>query len=436
MLEFALPILYANVLQSLNLSVNSMWVGHYLGEAALAATSNVNNLVFVLLGAVYGLALAATILVGRCIGSNDVHQAKRIVGTSVTFFAAIAVGVAFTGVFSAEALLALMNTPAESLSLAVSYLRVMLVALPFQYMLAFVMSVLRGAGDSKTPLHFMLLSVVIDIALNPLFIFGAGPIAALGVEGSAFATFAAQAVGLVALVSYLYRRGHMLCLRKDELWMLRVRWAIVGTLLRRGIPMSGHMLVVTLNGLLMITLVNHFGAETTAAFGASIQLWNYIQMPAFAVGFAVSSMAAQNVGAQRWDRVNSIAQVGVEFGVLLTACVALSIEVLDTRAVEWFVPAGSAAVQIAGHIGRVATWSFVFLGVSAALFGVVRATGAVTPPLLILTCVLIVRFWTTHALIDRWHAEAIWWSFPISSALTALLATLYYRYGGWRTHRI
>jgi len=435
--RFALPILLANVLQSLNGSVNSIWVGRYLGEAALAATSNANAVMFLLIGAAFGVAMAATILIGQCIGASNICAAKRVVGTSATFFATISVGISVAGLTLSEPLLASMKTPPDSFPLAVAYMRVFFLALPSLYMYAFVMSVLRGTGDSKTPFYFMLLSVVIDIALNPAFIFGFGPIPRLGIAGSALATVVAQTVSLIALVIYLYQHRHLLCLHKDEVSMLRVDWAIVGTLVRKGIPMSGHILVLSLSSVLMITLVNRFGVDTTAAFGASIQLWNYALMPAVAVGVAASTMASQNVGAQKWDRVKSIARVGVVYSILATGCIVVMIGILDTHALELFVPAGSQALPIASHINRMVTWSWVFSGVSVVLLGVTRATGAVMAPLLIATLsVLVVRFPLAETLLDRWQADGIWWSFPISSALDVVLAGLYYQYGGWRTAQL
>jgi len=291
--RFAVPILFANVLQSLNGSVNSIWVGRFLGEAALTATSNANTVMFLLIGAAFGIAMAATILIGQCIGANNLRETRRVVGTSATFFAAISVAMGIAGLVLCRPLLIAMSTPPDSLPLAVAYMRVIFLALPFLYMYAFVMAVLRGAGDSKTPFYFMLLSVGIDIALNPVFIFGLGPLPRLGIAGSALATFVAQAVSLSALIRHLYRRHHILCLHRSELRFLRPDPALIGTLVKKGIPMSAQMLVLSLSGVLMITLVNRFGVDTTAAFGAALQIWNYIQMPAFAVGMAVSAMTAQ-----------------------------------------------------------------------------------------------------------------------------------------------
>jgi Na+-driven multidrug efflux pump len=184
----------------------------------------------------------------------------------------------------------------------------------------------------------------------------------------------------------------------------------------------------------MITLVNRFGVDTTAAFGAALQIWNYIQMPAFAVGMAVSAMTAQNVGARKWDRVNRIAWVGVAYSVLLTGSVVLAIEVLNSWVFGLFLPAGSDSLDIATHMNRIVTGSFIFFGISVALFGVVRATGAVLAPLLILTVsLLVVRFPLAELFLDHYHVDAVWWSFPISSVLAALLSLLYYRYGDWRS---
>jgi putative MATE family efflux protein len=300
-------------------------------------------------------------------------------------------------------------------------------------MYAFVMAVLRGAGDSKTPFYFMLVSVGIDIALNPVFIFGLGPFPRLGIAGSALATFVAQAVSLIALIRYLYRRHHILCLHRRELHFLRLDGALVATLVKKGIPMSAQMLVMSLSGVLMITLVNRFGVDTTAAFGAALQIWNYIQMPAFAVGMAVSAMTAQNVGAGKWHRVTTIARVGVLYSLLLTGSVVLAIEVLNTWVFGLFLPESSNALAIASHMNRIVTPSFIFFGISLTLFGVVRATGAVIAPLIILTiALLVVRFPFAEALLSRYQVDAVWWSFPLSSALAAALAMLYYRYGDWR----
>jgi putative MATE family efflux protein len=434
---FSLPILAGNVLQSLNGSVNAIWVGHGLGEAALAATSNANTILFFLIGAVFGIGMAATILVGQSIGANNLDQAKRVVGTSLGFFVGLSVLLALFGLFFAEPLMAWMHMPAESLPLAVAYLRIIFLGIPFIYVLAFVSMTLRGAGDARTPFVFLALNVLLDIGLNPLFIFGFGPVPAMGIAGSATASLIATVVTLTALITYLYRSRHFLRIQRNELHYLRIDRAILTALVAKGLPMGLQMIVMSLSMIAMISLVNSFGAHTTAAYGACFQLWNYIQMPSLAVGMAASSMAAQNVGARLWHRVDQIALTGVGFNFLLTGSLVLLIYLFNRGALNLFLPATGGAIEIAQHINHIVVWSFVLFGISFVLAGVMRSTGAVIPPLIILFVALwLVRIPFAYSLVGRWGADAIWWSFPLGSLVSMLLSASYYRWGGWRNARM
>jgi len=437
LLKFSLPILAGNVLQSLNGSVNAIWVGHGLGENALAATSNANTILFFLIGAVFGVGMAATILVGQSIGARDVDRAKRVIVTSLSFFAGLSLLITAAGLPGAELLMRWLHTPAAAQPLAVAYLRVILLGIPFLYVLSFVSMALRGAGDARTPFVFLALNVALDIALNPLFIFGFGPVPRLGIAGSATATVAAQVITLTALVAYLYRTRHFLALHAGETRYLRVDRAILRALFVKGVPMGLQMVVMSLSMLAMISLVNRFGAHTTAAYGACFQLWNYIQMPSLAIGMAAASMAAQNVGAGKWDRVARVAAVGVGFNFLLTGTLVTLIYLFNRGALNLFLPGEGGAIEIAQHINAIVVWSFVFFGVTFVLSGVVRSTGAVIAPLIILFVALwCVRIPFAYAFVDRWGADAIWWSFPLGSLTSMLLSSAYYRYGGWRSARM
>jgi putative MATE family efflux protein len=437
LLLFAVPILVGNVLQSLDVSVNSVWIGRFLGEAALTASSNSNTVLFLLLAAMFGASMAATILIGQYLGARRLEDAKRVVGTSTSFSMAISAVMAGVGWVICEPLLRAMKTPPEALPLAVAYMRVIFLYLPFLVLYIFTTSVLRGAGDSKTPLYFLILNVVLDIGLNPLLIFGPGPFPRLGIAGSALATLIAQATSLIALIAYLYRRKHPLCLHGAELKYLRIDWSIVSTLVTKGVPMALQMLVVSLSMVLMITLVNRYGIDTTAAFGAALQVWNYVQMPSFAIGMAVSSMVAQNIGARKWDRVYATARMGVLYQFALTTSLVVLIVELSAEALGLFLPPGSEALRIAVHLNHIGAWSYIFFGVSLVMFGVVRANGAVVVPLIILAFSLLgVRFPLALSLMDRWQADAIWWSFPISSLVAVVLAAIYFKFGRWRSARM
>lgn len=169
-----------------------------------------------------------------------------------------------------------------------------------------IMAILRGSGDAKTPFYFLLLSAVLDIVLNPLLIQGMGPFPKMGIAGSAVATFVAQLISFVLLIVYLYQKKYFLRITKKDIPLLRINWMIIRTLIQKGLPMGLNMVVVSLSNLILIHLVNSYGSESTAAFGVAMQISSYVQMPAIAIGGAVTSMAAQNIGAGKWDRVNRI----------------------------------------------------------------------------------------------------------------------------------
>lgn len=437
LLLFALPILAGNIAQSLNGSINAIWIGRYLGEAALTAAANANSIMFFLIGSVFGIGMAATILIGQAMGARDIAQARKVMGTSATFFGGLSALIAVAGWWLAPHLLAAMGTPPASLALAEDYLRVIFVAMPTIYLFAFLSAALRGTGDARTPFRFLLLSVVLDIVFNPLLIFGVGPFPQLGIAGAAWATVLAQSVALVGLLPYLRSRGHVLWLGRRDLALFRIDAAILRALVGKGVPMGLQMVLISLAMIAMLTLVNGFGTDTAAAYGAALQLWNYVQMPAMALGAACSTMAAQNVGAGLWARVDATARTGVAANFLMTGLLITPLILFDRWTLALFLPSDSPALEIARHLNHISIWSFLLFGVTFVVSGVVRATGAVIPPLLILAFALWgVRVPLANLLLPHLGADAVWWSFPISSVCSMLLSLAYYRWGGWRKARM
>jgi Na+-driven multidrug efflux pump len=201
--------------------------------------------------------------------------------------------------------------------------------------------------------------------------------------------------------------------------------------------MGLQMFVISSSMVALTSLVNRFGSQETAAFNAAMQLWNYVQMPALAIGAAASSMAAQNVGAGKWERVSEVATTGVLFNFLIVGSLISLVVLFNKVALSLFLPAGGAALSLSAHLNSIVIWSFLFFGTSIVLFGVVRATGAVVAPLVMLAISLwLIRVPFAFSVLGHWKADAIWWSFPISSVISMLMAVTYYRFGGWRKVRL
>jgi putative MATE family efflux protein len=437
LLKFALPTLASSILQSLNGTINAIWVGRFLGENALAATSNANMVMFLLTAFVFGFGMASTILIGQAWGRKDVDQARRIFGTAGGSFLLVTIVIAIAGYFLAPAILALLGTPGDAAPLALAYLRVIFLAMPALLLLTLLMMALRGSGDSMTPLWFMIVAVVLDSGLNPVFIRGLGPAPALGIAGSAMATLIANYAALIGLVAYMYIEDLPLRLRGGELRYLWCDLAIARTIVVKGFPMGIQMIVISMSALALVGLVNREGVDTTAAFGVAMQLWTYVQMPAMALGAAVSAMAAQNIGAGLWDRVSRITRVGIVQTLVITGAMIVALTLADRSVLSLFMGEGSPALPIARHIHVVATWNFLLFGVMMVLFGTVRANGAVWIPMIVLAVGLVpVRFGYIFATYHWLGADALWTSFPVTSAINLALAIAFYVHGGWKKARM
>jgi putative MATE family efflux protein len=437
LLAFALPTLGSSILQSLNGSINAIWVGRFLGENALAATSNANIVIFLLTAFVFGFSMATSILVGQAFGRGDLDGARRALGTATGFFILISLLGAAAGWLATPAILRLLGTPEGAAPLALAYLRVIFIAMPPAVILVSWMMAMRGGGDAMTPLWFNVLAVLLDSGLNPVFILGLGPAPRLGIAGAATATVIANFLSLAALLAYVYARDSPLRLRGAELRYLIPDRALLGIIVTKGLPMGLQMIVISASALALIGLVNREGVETAAAFGVAMQLWTYLQMPAMALGAAVSAMVAQNIGAGRWDRVSAITRSGVIFALSITLGLVVLLALADRPALALFLGGDSEALPIARHIQLLATWSFLLFGVTLVLFGTVRANGAVIGPLIILFVGLVpIRLGFALGAYPWLGADALWLSFPVSSFANMAMAIAFYLHGGWRKGRM
>lgn len=433
LLLFALPQLIGNVLQSLNGSINAVWVGQLLGEEALAATANANILMFLLFALVFGFGMAATVRIGQSWGANDVVSARRVLAAALGLTGLISIVTAVLGIVFAEAVLDLLATPGAARAQALAYLQVVFIANPVTTITTMIAMGLRGAGDAATPLRFMILATVLDVALNPVLILGLGPAPALGIAGSAWAMVIATTIALIAMVGWIYAKDVPLRLRGAELGWLRPRWDEVRYLLSRGLPMGAQMLVISGAGVIMIGLVNREGLIVAAAYGALLQIWNYIGMPALAIGAAVSAMVAQHIGAAREDRVDAISRAGSLANLAMTGVLIAALVPFDGPVLELFLGAGSPSVQAALHIQDLAIWTYLPFGVTIVLFGTLRAYGVNYAQLVVLIASMyVVRLGAYYLLYPLLGPDALWYSFLASSVTSLALTLLVYFRLPWR----
>ncbi len=430
---FSLPTLGTNLLQSFGMTANAIWIGQLLGEEALAATASANMVMFLAFTAVWGFSLATNVKMGQFIGAGEIAEARRSFGAGIGFCVGLSVICAVLGWIFTEELLSLLSTPPQIRQFASDYLRVTFISMPFSTFSMLIGVGFRSVGDAKTPFYAMLLTSALGIAFNPVLILGLGPFPEMGITGSALTMSVSNFIGAMAMVGWIYWRDLPLRLRGREFSFLWPRGDDLGYIVTKGVPMGGMMVISSSATLVMLGLVNREGALTAAAYGAMIQIWNYIQMPAMAVSITVSAMAAQNIGAGRHDRVSGTVSAGLVVTTALTAFLFVLLVLVADPILALFLGAGSKAIPLAEHIQLMSSWSYIFNGLMMIMVGVLRSYGVVIISMVISALSLYAaRLAFYFLLYPAIGADALWLSFDFGAAVALVLTWLAYSRGGWR----
>ena len=431
--RFALPLLVTNLLHALLGTWGAIWVGQVLGPQALTAVAIANVVFYMVMGSAMGIGMAAGVAIGQSLGAGDVRSVKRVVGSAVALVVMLSLAVAAAGWALAPAIVDLMQTPAPSRGFAITHLRYTCLTMPSIFTYMVMMMILRGSGDARTPFKFTLLWIALSLLLGPLLLTGAGGLPRLGIAGLGLGNLLANGTALGALVAYVYVKRSPIALHGQDLRHLRPDPVLLALLVRRGVPLALESIIVQGSYFTLLGMVNQYGANTAAAYAAAAQLWTYVQLPANALAAAMSAMAAMNIGAGRWPRVEQIALRGCLLSLGVSSAATAIVYALGDLPLRLFIPAGCEVLAIAWRINVHALWGWIALAVSMGLFAIMRANGAMLAPMLIFAATMWVCRVPFAVGLQPWLGDAaIWWSFPFGSICAALAAGAWYRYGGWR----
>lgn len=436
LLRFALPLLTTHLLHSLAGTWTAIWVSHTLGANALIAVVNGNIFMMLVMGAAMGVGMSAGVAIGQSRGAGNTGAIKRMAGSAVSFVVLLAVGVALAGILAAPTLVDVMRIPASARADAITYLRVTCASMPSLFLLIVLMMMLRGTGDARTPFRFTLVWIGVGGVLSPALLTGAFGLPALGIAGVALGGLIGCTTAMVAMILHIYRARLPLALRGAQLRHLRPEPELVGLLVRRGLPMALETLIVQGSYYLMLSMVNAHGAATAAAYSAAAQLWNYVQMPALAIASSMSAMAAINIGAGHWPRVERIALRGCLISAGVTTLATAILYAMGDAPLRLFLPDGGESLAIARSINYQVLWGWIAISVSLGLSAMVRANAAMLAP----TLIYLVTMWLIRIPFAAWMQpviglSAIWLGFPLGTITSALMAWAYFRWGGWRRNR-
>jgi len=450
-LAFLVPMIASNMLQALSGTVNNIYLGQMLGVGAMASVSAFFPVLFFLIAFMIGLGSGAAVLIGQAWGANEHERVRAIAGTTLMVgLLAGAVVAVFGGAFT-EPMLRLLGTPADILPGSTAYARVMLIAAPAIFIFLLITSMLRGVGDTKTPLYILLISTALSMLLTPALIRGWLGLPQLGVTSGAYAAGASFLIAMSWAVWYLRRATnpahgavkhginnatflmpqphdkHPLAPDASFLRHMRIDKFILAKVLKIGLPTGLSMITISLAEIAVLFLVNRYGSQATAAYGAVNQIVNYVQFPAISIAIAASILGAQAIGAGRGHTLGNIAKTGIMLNLVLTGSLVV-IGLVFSRSIIGLFITDPAVVDMAKTLLNIMLWSSVIMGMSMVLSGLMRASGEVVMPTAItMFCILCIEIPTAWALSNVYGINGIWATYPITFLAMLALQTTYYR---------
>jgi putative MATE family efflux protein len=426
-LVFLGPMMASNILQGLSGTINNVYLGQMLGVSAMASVSAFFPVMFFFIAFVIGLGAGASVLIGQAWGAQEPDRVKAIAGTalSVGLLAGLAVAV-FGGTFTGR-LLTLLGTPADILPGSIAYARVMLIAMPGLFVFLLVTSMMRGVGDTLTPLLALLLSTAVGLVVTPALIRGWGGLPQLGVASGAWGAVLSFTVALAWLAWYLRRKGHALAPDARFLQHMKIDRAILGKVLRIGLPTGMQMVIVSLAEVAVLFLVNRFGSDATAAYGAVNQIVAYVQFPAISIAITASILGAHAIGAGHAERLGTIARTAIMLNLVVTGGLVL-LAYLFSRSIIGLFITSAPVIETAQTLLHIMLWSTVIFGMSAAISGVMRASGSVLVPTAIsITAILAIEVPVAWLLSRSIGLNGIWVAYPVAFTAMLVMQTAYYR---------
>lgn len=426
---FALPMLVGNIFQQLYNTVDSIIVGKFLGKEALAAVGTSFPIIFLLVSLIMGITMGATILISQYFGAKDMEKVKKTIDTAyITLFMASII-LTIIGLIIGGPVLKLMKVPPEIYQQSKEYLDITFIGLIGMFGYNSMSAILRGLGDSKTPVYFLIVSSIINIVLDLLFILQFN----MGVGGAAWATIISQGISFVWSVMYL-NKNHTVF--KINVNAMKFDKEIFYKSVKLGLPGGIQQMVFSLGMMTMQGLINSFGGVTMAAFAAASKIDSFASMPIMNFGAAISTFVGQNIGANKPERVKKGLTTTLIMSTVMSIAISVVLIILGTPLVKLFTNDSSVVVEGLNYLYRVTPFYFV-IGAMFIINGVVRGAGeAIFPMIASILSLWLVRLPVAYLLSPSLGSNGIWWAIPIAWTFGFIITSLYYKSGKWKNKAV
>ena len=433
LVAFATPLLIGNLAQQLYNTVDSIIVGRYVGDSALAAVGTSGPILNLLLLLFMGISTGAGILVSQYFGARNKRDLEKTVGTCLTLTFAASVIIMVVGPLLIRPLMTLLDTPPDVYDMAVDYLMVITLGIMGAAYYNIVSGVLRGLGDSFSPLLFLIVACLLNIVLDLAFVVWFR-LAAMGV---ALATVLAQAISAaLCMVRLTHMRDTLVLTRRSLIPDKRITMRTI----RLGLPSGLTQAIFSMAAIVVQALTNSFGTSVIACAIVVMRVDGFAMMPNFTFGMAMTTFVGQNVGARRLDRVHEGVREGLAAGLMISVALVAAILVFGENLMRMFTST-QEVVSLGVHMMRILAVGYVAMAVTQSLSGVMRGAGdTMTPMWISLVTTIAIRVPIAYGIAYLTRSEAqpvgtpdsIFISLLISWVMGAVLTTVFYRRGKWR----
>ena len=426
LLIFALPMMLGNFFQQAYTMADSVIVGRFVGEDALAAVGASYSLTNVFISIAIGGGVGASVITSQTFGRRDYPRMKRSVSTALLAFLAISIALGGVGLLFSRQIMVLLNTPQNILADATTYLNIYFIGLPFLFMYNGLSSMFNALGKSRIPLYLLIFSSLLNIGLDVWMV---GPLQ-MGVAGAAWATLIAQGISAVLSFSIFLRE------LKTYPGKLEGRFFDLRELQNMGrvaLPSILQQSTVSIGMMLVQSVVNSFGSQMLAGYSAAMRIESICVVPMSAMGNAISSYTAQNIGAGKEDRVKSGYRVSYGIIFAIAAAICLVVQLLARPLISLFLEAPSAAAFDTGiACVRFMGWFYVLIGLKMISDGVLRGAGDMTMFTVANLVNLGLRVILAVTLAPRFGIQFVWMADPAGWLVNYLISFFEYRTGKWK----
>lgn len=430
---FTLPMIVGNIAQQLYNTVDSIVVGRFVGDNALAAVGSASPIFNLLLVLFIGISVGTGVMVSQYFGARDREQISSTIGCCITLTAIGCLFIMFVCSFFVRPLLELLDTPASIIDWCTSYLLVLFYGVAGVGYYNILSGVLRGLGDSVSALVYLLVATVINIVLDVWFVAGLG----LGVFGVALATVIAQSISALLCFLKLMRMKQYFDFKLSHLKMKRDNALKI---IELGLPSGITQAIFSMAMVVVQSLTNSFGEMVIAANVIIMRVDGFAMMPNFSFGTSMTTYAGQNVGAKRLDRVAQGAKQGTLMAMGVSALITLMIVLFGKNLMAIFTST-TELVDLSYYMMRILAVGYIAMAVTQSLSGVMRGAGdTITPMWISLFTTVIVRvpvaygisFLTRTEELPNGRSECIFVSLLLSWIIGAAVTVVFYRLGSWR----